>query len=356
MPANTLIIQTAFIGDVILTTPLIHATKAAFPEARVSMLVIPSTANILGNNPYLEEVIRYDKKGRDRGLSSLLRLAHALSARSFDLAMLPHRSFRSAALAALARIPRRIGFDVSPTSFLFTDVVPYRQGAHEVERNGDLLRALDIEPEPESPRIFPDDKDHEVADILLGEHMEIDRVSLSPPLPFSPSDGKGRRVALAPGSIWPTKRWPLAYFAQVAELLMKAGVRVILMGGPSDRALCNEIARRTTHAPLIAAGQLTLRESAALLAQCDLLLTNDSAPAHMAAAMGTPVFAVFGPTTTSLGFAPYGPGHTILEVPLDCRPCGKHGGKKCPNGHFRCMKDLAPERVFGEMMAKLKRT
>ena len=400
---NILIIQTAFIGDVVLTTPLIRATKAAFPKARVSVLVIPSTANVLGNNPYLDETIRYDKKGKDRGFFDLLRLTRALKARSFDIALLPHRSLRSAALARIARIPRRIGFDLSPASFLYTDVVPYRHKAHEVERNLDLLHALGVEPELIAPQIFPNEADYEHADTLLYSDCGLrnadcglinpkseSQMTLMPtddtdPLPtpaagdgnggsvksVAPSVGsvvpkseirnpkwkKGRAVVvLAPGSIWPTKRWPLESFAQVADGLMENGVQVILIGGASDRGLCEEIARRTTHVPLIAAGQLTLRESAALLARCDLLLSNDSAPVHIAAAMGTPVVALFGPTTPGLGFAPYGSGHTVLEVPLDCRPCGKHGGNRCPRRHFRCMKDLAPKRVFGEIMAKLERT
>ena len=137
---------------------------------------------------------------------------------------------------------------------------------------------------------------------------------------------------------------------------MDIGAKVVLIGGASDRVLCDEIARRTTNAPLIAAGRLTLRESAALLAQCDLLLSNDSAPVHIAAAVGTPVIALFGPTTPSLGFAPYGPGHTVLEVPLDCRPCGKHGGKRCPKRHFRCMRNLAPEQVFHRIAERLSQT
>ena len=415
MPMNILIIQTAFIGDVVLTTPLIRATKTAFPNARVSILVIPFTADVLGNNPYLDEIIRYDKKGEDRGLSDFLRLARALKARSFDVALLPHRSLRSAALARIARIPRRIGFDFSPASSLYTDVVPYRHDAHEVERNLDLLHALGIEPEPIAPQIFPDEGDYENADTLLNPDcgMRIAECGLKnpkaeslmtliqtddtdpPPTPAAgdgnggsvksvtppvgsvvPKSGirnrsevfnlkseirnpkwkKGWAVGVAAGSIWPTKRWPLESFAQVTDRLMKIGVQVILIGGVSDRALCDEIARKTAHAPLVATGRLTLRESAALLARCDLLLSNDSAPVHIAAAMGTPVVALFGPTTPSLGFAPYGSGHTVLEVPLDCRPCGKHGGKRCPKRHFRCMKNLASERVFGVIMAKLERT
>ncbi|MCD6334440.1 MAG: glycosyltransferase family 9 protein [Candidatus Latescibacteria bacterium] len=380
MPMNILIIQTAFIGDVVLTTPLIRATKTAFPNVRVSILVIPFTADVLGNNPYLDEIIRYDKKGEDRGLSDFLRLARALKARSFDVALLPHRSLRSAALARIARIPRRIGFDLSPASFLYTDVVPYRHDAHEVERNLDLLHALGIEPEPIAPQIFPDEGDYENADAQLDCGLKTHRKDAknaknfkTSALPFPASSAtprcknpkseirnpkwkKGWAVGVAPGSIWPTKRWPLESFAQVTDRLMKIGVQVILIGGVSDRALCDEIARKTAHAPLVAAGRLTLRESAALLARCDLLLSNDSAPVHIAAAMGTPVVALFGPTTPNLGFAPYGSGHTVLEVPLDCRPCGKHGGKRCPKRHFRCMKNLASERVFGVIMAKLERT
>jgi len=334
--SKILIIQTAFIGDLVLTTPLIRAVRKGFPLAEISVLTIPKTADLLGDNPHIDMVILYDKRGRQRGIPAFLQLVRRLRGERFDLAIVPHRSLRSALLAGLSGIPQRVGFNTSAGVFLFTHKVLYRRNAHEIERNLDLLRPFGIYLQDKSPEVFPSPNDRDTA----AEFLRRNGIEAS-----------HRPVAIAPGSVWRTKCWPPERFAEVAKRLFKQfGKKVILMGGEEDRQLCQRIAEALpSGAGAVAAGQMSLRQSAALLEMCALLLSNDSAPVHLAVAMKTPVVAIFGPTVPAFGFAPWGEGHTVVQRRLQCRPCGVHGGKKCPRGHFQCMKGISAEQVLGEI-------
>ncbi|HIE03337.1 MAG TPA: glycosyltransferase family 9 protein [Candidatus Latescibacteria bacterium] len=333
--AKALIVQTAFIGDVVLTLPLASALRSAGFEPE--FLVVPRTAELPASHPDVCGVLAYDKRGRDRGLPGLLRTAGRLR-RRFDLAVLPHRSLRSALLALLGGIPGRIGFSSSPFRFLYTASVPYGQEAHEVLRNLSLLSPIGVSsPPPEPPWLIPGRGHEEVALSFLREHELEGRPT----------------VALAPGSVWPTKRWVPEGFRRVAEALVRMGVGVVLVGGAEDRELCERIVRGLSPEPAVAAGRTSVMESAALLKFCSVLVSNDSAPVHIASAVGTPVVAIFGPTVPAFGFGPYGPGHRVVELDLPCRPCSVHGGRRCPEGHFMCMRGITAEMVLKEVSARL---
>lgn len=328
---NVLIIQTAFIGDVVLTTPLIRAAKSGLSAVRLIVLVRPSTADLLHHNPYIDEIIPYDKQGRERGVSRLMALARRVRDHHFDIALIPHRSIRSALIARLARIPCRIGFDTSAGRWFLTRRVPYRR-VHEVERNLDLLRPWEITEISYPPELFPDEGDRTFADEFLHGHG---------------AESSGLLIGLNPGSVWPTKRWLPERFADVARRAEQAlGARVILFGGQEDVLLCRQIAAQAGGGPLVATGQATLLQSAALVSRCDVLVSNDSAMAHIAAAMGTRVIDIFGPTVPAFGFAPYGAEHRIIERMLSCRPCSRHGGKRCPIGTHECMRSISADAVF----------
>ncbi|MBI4551622.1 MAG: lipopolysaccharide heptosyltransferase II [Candidatus Latescibacteria bacterium] len=331
MPANLLIIQTAFIGDVVLTTPLIRAARERLAAVRLAVLVRPDAAELLRHNPCIDEIIPYDKHGKARGFSSLLALARRLRQQSFDAALIPHRSFRSALIAWLARIPYRVGFETSAGRWLLTERVPYRR-VHEVERNLDLLRPWEVDEVSCSPELFPAEDDQAFADEFLAAHG---------------AERSAVLIGISPGSIWPTKRWLPERFAEVARRAEREwNARVLLFGGPEDAPLCRQIAEQTGGVPLIAAGRATLLQSAALVSRCDVLISNDSAMAHIAAAMGTRVIALFGPTVPAFGFAPYGVDHRIIERSLPCRPCSRHGGKRCPIGTHECMRGIEVEEVL----------
>ncbi|MDZ7289726.1 MAG: lipopolysaccharide heptosyltransferase II [candidate division KSB1 bacterium] len=331
-----LIVQTAFIGDVILATPLAEAAQQVFPESRVDFMVIPDAANILEGNPFVHRVVIFDKRGRQRGLIALWKLASSLQRERYDLALVPHRSLRSALLVWLAGIPQRIGFDRSAGAWFFTQRVPYRQ-IHEVERNLDLLRALNGSINAPLPKIFWDEADERFVD-------QFCRI------------GKNKKwfCALAPGSVWATKRWPADRYIDLARrLTAEANAQIYLIGGGGDAELCARLADKIGDDCVNTAGKLTLRQSAALVDRCQILVTNDSAPTHLAVATRCKVITIFGPTVPAFGFAPFGHGHAVIEKDLSCRPCSSHGGHRCPIRTHACMLEISVEEVFTEVLTLL---
>jgi heptosyltransferase-2 len=341
-PRSILIVQTAFLGDVILTLPLAQALTREWPDSSITFVVLPGAASVLDGHPAVRDVITYDKKRSQRGLFAMLRLASGLRRRRFDVALVPHRSLRSALVVAAAGIPRRIGFDRSAGRMLLTDVVRYREDAHEIDRNLSLLAPLGIRP-PESrprPELHPRPADSDAVDAVLHDHRQ--RVG-----DFDP----GSMVGLAPGSVWKTKRWPAEKFLALARALRRSGYHIVLVGGPEDRALCGIIAEDPAVTGLNAAGKLTPIQSAELARRCRVLVSNDSAPAHLAAGVGTPVVTIFGATVPSFGFAARGPRDRVIETPgLACRPCSIHGGHRCPIGTFVCMERIIPQAVHDAVL------
>jgi heptosyltransferase II len=331
-----LVFHTAFIGDLILTLPATQALRNRYPDARIVVVAIPAAAAVLRGHPSIDEVIVYDKRGADRGTGGFFRLVRTLAAQQFDTAIVPHRSLRSALAVAWARIPRRVGFTTSAGSPFLTDRVVYDPGSHETERNLALVAVQGIEAYGDRRPVLPfSATDAAEGDRLLRAHgSDADQVPC---------------VALAPGSVWFTKRWPASYFSTLARELTRKGIRVVLAGGADDRELCDGIASACVDGPSVvnASGILTLRQSAELLRRCRLVITNDSAPLHLAGAVGTPVFALFGATVPAFGFGPLGPRDRVFGVEgLSCRPCAIHGGNRCPIGTFVCMEQLAPEDVL----------
>lgn len=336
-----IIIQTAFIGDVILTTPMVRVLYERFHQPEIHFLTIPSSKNILETNPFIKKLIIYDKKKKDKGIASFFNLIKSLKEESYDLAFIPHRSIRSALLAKWAGIKTRVGFDKGGGRFFHTHRMRYDQGNHEYERNLHLLNFLEIIPEEVVyPDIFPTDMDKQVVTewLFSQEILETDRL-----------------VTLAPGSVWATKRWLPERFAELADKLIQFGYHVILIGGPDDLFLCESIAQQSEEQVPVAAGLFTLRQSAELISRSEILITNDSAPLHLGVAMRTPVIAIFGATVPQFGFYPYGNNDLILETKgLYCRPCGIHGKKTCPEGHFRCMREISVQNVFQATVTLLK--
>ncbi|MEX2117819.1 MAG: lipopolysaccharide heptosyltransferase II [Bacteroidota bacterium] len=336
-----LVIQTAFIGDVILTLPLVQVLKDFFAGSAIDFVVVPRSAEVCFNHPAISRVIQFDKAGSAGGIGGLWRIAKELRKNEYELAIVPHRSLRSAVLAFLARIPLRVGFDTSTGRFLFTSTVHYDSDIHEIERNLSLLRAYGIEtPGRILPRVYPGPAERSAVDVLLE----------------SAGNQSANLIGIAPGTVWNTKRWLKDRFASLAELFLAEGNSVVLVGGGDDAELCAEIAGLVGPERVInAAGRLSLLGSAELLRRCRLLVSNDSAPMHLAVAVGTPVVAIFGATVPEFGFAPAGPRDEVVEVRgLSCRPCSSHGGKECPIKTFECMLNISPERVLAKAKIVLK--
>jgi heptosyltransferase-2 len=333
-----LIIQTAFIGDVILTTPLIQRLHDAFPNCLIDFLTIEKSMNILENNPALNEIILFNKHDADSGIKGLLRMGKVLAGKAYDLCIVPHRSLRSAFLAWRTKATVRIGFDRSAWKSAFSVVIPYQPDRHEIERNLSLLAPLGITRQISMPLVYPSAEDKEIVEKLLSSVV---------------SKKNDLFVAVAPGSVWSTKRWPATYFATFCRILNSRNVWTILIGSKEDADLCQSISNDLKRS-FSAAGKLSLRQTYDLLTRCRSILTNDSAPLHLGMAAGISVFAIFGPTVPAFGFAPFGgKGFIIENQAMTCRPCSIHGGNTCPIKTFECMKSLKPEQIAAQVLSNL---
>lgn len=318
------VIQTAFIGDVVLATPLFEAARVSAPGSRVVAVVRAGCANLVENNPHVDEIVVWDKHGGDRGIGGLMRMARRLKALDVATALIPHRSLRSALMAKLAGIPVRAGFNRGGGAFLHTRRVRYPSGVHEVKRNLLLAEAVGWKHEGFVPAIFPDDQDRMIAGDMLS--------------------GIGHFCVFAPGTVWPTKQWPPESYVAAGRMIANRGLTVVLSGGMDDRGVCRAIAAEIPGS-LDFCGVLTLRQSAELYRRAGFVLTGDTAPQHIAAAMGARVYALFGPTVRDFGFWPYSERGTVIEEAVACRPCGIHGHQVCPKGHHLCMRRITPARV-----------
>jgi heptosyltransferase-2 len=340
---RVLVVQTAFLGDIILTTPFLAALRALLPAAEICLLTTPVGASLLRENPWRIEVLAYDKRGRERGWRGFARKVRELRARRPGLIFCLHRSFRSGLLTKLVG-GESWGFAEAAVPFFFRHRVSRGEALYESEKNLALLRAWAGEVPPGTlpfPRLSTDPAEEGAAASLLGAH--------------------GRFAVLAPSSVWATKRWPAERFGQLAaELWRTRELRTVLVGGgePADReAGRGALAAYRAALPdgpeiLDLTGKTSLARLKSVLSRAEIVIANDSAPLHLAIAVGTKVVGVFGPTTKELGFFPLAPeGESgVAEVAgLACRPCGLHGHHRCPEGHFRCMLDLSVASVLREV-------
>lgn len=332
--------QTAFLGDAVLTLPLLQTLAAAWPGAEVHFFVRAGVEGLFAAQPGLASVRGFAKRGPDRSLAAAVRLARSLAREGFDLWISPHASARSALVAALCAAPVRVGYDRPWFNRLaYTHAVPRDfDRLEEIERLMNLVRPLGLDPAPPPPRLVLPGPDLEAARAFRAAHP-------------------GPLLGIHPGSTWPTKQWPAESFARIMARAAARGVTVAVFGGPGpEEALAARIIAASGAAPdrvLNLAGGLTLPGLAAHLGVLSACLTNDSGPMHLAWVQGTPLVALFGPTVRSLGFFPRGAASTVLELPLACRPCGLHGHRACPEGHHRCMVGLDPETVWATLAPRL---
>ncbi len=335
--SNLLIIQTAFLGDVVLTLPLVQEIKRQQPAWKIDVVTIPRSNDLLNNHPAIRRVIVFDKRGKDNGMTGLQLVAQKLKVWRYDIALIPHRSLRSALLARLAAIPRRIGFNTSGGRLLLTETIQYRKELHEVERNLEFLPPIGLTiPEKPLPRLFPSEIDQARVNHFLSSY----------------ADFPSKIVTIAPGSVWNTKRWLPERFIDLAKKVVQNGFGVVLIGGGEDEELGRSILDAVDSPRCVSAiGALTLLQSAELIRRSHVLVSNDSAPMHLAVAMQTPVVAIFGATVPSFGFAPYGVHDVVVETPgLECRPCNIHGGPHCPIKTFDCMTRIEADGVLKHVL------
>lgn len=324
-PKSLLIIQTAFIGDVILATALIEKLRKAYPHAVIDFLLRKGNETLLIGHPYLREVLVWDKKqGKIR---NLFKMVHQVRGNRYDTIINVHRFASSGLITALSGAVDRIGFKKNPWSFTFTRSIHHDFGSslHETGRNQKLIESL-TDSTPDLPRLYPSAED-------------FDRVS---------KFQTGRYICVAPTSVWFTKQLPAEQWVEFIKSVKNRISTIYLLGAPTDRTLCDDIVNKSKATNVInLAGELSFLQSAALIKGAAMNFVNDSAPMHLASAMDAPVTAVYCSTVPAFGFGPLSTKSFIVQTSenLSCRPCGLHGYKACPQGHFKCAIGISVESL-----------
>jgi len=326
-----LIIQTAFIGDAILTLPMIQKLKEQNKDAEIDVIAIPSTKEIFNSSPFVNKVIEIDKKKKHKGLISLYKFAKKLKSNNYAKLYSPHRSFRSALITKLAAADETYSFSNSKLKFFYSNIIPYKKSQHEVQRNLDLIS---YNYTGESWKIIP------ALGINTRSKNKVDDffVNLNVKIKFS---------AIAPGSIWETKKYPENYFVEVVKLLAADSFTVFLIGSKDDEDLCNLIAKKSGNHVISVAGKFSLIESIEFLKRMEILIANDSAPTHLGVYANIPVLTIYCSTVPDFGFYPYNKKSSFISYDdLKCKPCGIHGLHKCPIKTFDCGNFIKPEQVI----------
>ncbi len=328
-----LVFQTAFLGDLILTIPLICGIKKFFNEAEIVVLVRGGLGEIIRNMDEVESVIEYDKTGEDKGIFRMIDIIKILRRGKFDIVFSPHRSLRTSIILYLSRIPLRIGFKESALSFIYSITVSRDNQLHEIERNLLLLKSVVPDFRYEYlPKIRINNKVHEGIIQKLSNYGILNHNNI---------------ITVAPGSHWGTKRWLPERYSEVISRLIEDGYNIILIGSKEDRTIAERIESLCNNRVVNLCGETTVLESVAVIELSRVLLSNDSAAVHIASFTGTPVVVIYGPTLPSFGFTPYGVDSAIIEYNgLRCRPCSSHGPMECPEGHFKCMRMISTDEVY----------
>jgi heptosyltransferase II len=323
-----LVIQTAFIGDVVLATGLIEKLHAHFPEAQIDFMVRKGNEALLANHPYLHRLLVWDKKKNK--IINLWRMLQQVRREKYDKVINVQRFAATGLLTAFSGATETIGFDKNPLSRFFTHKIPHviaagDQPRHEIERNNDLVKHF-TDGSAMRPRLYPSEADYAAI-----------RPHIVPPY-----------ICIAPASVWFTKQYPPEKWTSFINRI-PTSTTIYLLGAPGDQVLCERVRSAAHRASVInLCGRLNFLQSAALQQSALMNYVNDSAPMHFASAMNAPVTAVYCSTLPSFGFGPLSDKSFIVErlEPLYCRPCGLHGHKACPQGHFKCAHDIKDEQLL----------
>ena len=334
-----------WLGDAVMCEPALRGLRSLFPDAQIALLVKPGVADLFAGHPALTRVLTYDTSGRHAGLSGKWALAGQLRRQDFDLALLFQNAFEAALLAFLAGVPRRYGYATDARGLLLTDPVaaPDRRTlVHQVRYYWDLLKPLGLTGDPSAPElvVFPEEEQAMAGRFSQGGVAPTDAV-----------------VGINPGSTYGgAKRWLPERFAEVTDRLCHTirqsrgqEVSVVIFGAKGEERLGQEIAANLSSKSLVLSGATTIRELMAAVKHCEVLVTNDTGPMHIASAFQVPVVAIFGPTdwrTTS----PFGSAHAIVRQPVDCAPCLL---RECPIDH-RCMSRVTVDQVYDEAVKQVR--
>ena len=335
-----LIIHTAFIGDIVLSTPLIQKLKDLYPKSKIDYLTLPTNQSVLYNNPNLNEIILYDKKGKDKGIKGFLRILKILKQKKYDYAVIPHRFIKSILLAKLAKIPDIVGFDVATGSSLLDKKVHYDMKKHEVER---LLNLVGYEGKKIPVRIYP----------AKENFVKIEKM-----LKNSGYTGKKEQklILVAPGSQRPEKMWPIEKYREVIQKLKKNENYFIgITGSKSEKELPLNFEKDKNVIDF--RGEISLVEFGALISKADVVVGNDSSPIHIASGFEKPfVIGIFGPGKRSLGFFPWTEKSNVIEDNefyennIVTIPKKQHKYKK---DYYKGIPLISTDRVYEEIIKRI---
>jgi len=334
---------TNWVGDSVMTVPALRALRRVLPDAKITLVVRPSAKDLFADVDFVDDILVYDRKN----LWSVWPQVREYRRKQFDLAVLFQNAFEAALIPFLGGVPMRLGYATESRQALLTHplVLPdWRSTRHEVFYYLYLITALEqllfgkseiCESAPDASLQISDARKSEAGNLLRSYGVR-EREPV---------------IALCPGSINSrAKRWPAAAYAALADRLIDSKRQVLLIGSADEADVTREVTSRMKQQPVVLTGKTSLNEITAVLSIVDLVVTNDTGPAHIAAALGRPTLVIFGPTNP-LTTRPFAPEAEILRHPPDCAPCML---RDCPIDH-RCMTAITVDEVFEHSHALLKR-
>lgn len=342
-----LVVQTAFPGDLLLSVPLVRQIRKFYPDDKIVLLCRPGLGEFFLKEKLVDEVFEVNKKDKRSSRETLKKLR----AQTWTRVFCPHESYRSAWWVRSLRVKEfSVGFKKWWNFWAFSVRVKKPPRLPDALRQLALLRGVS----PEFREIW-------FSSNIKSYRSQMSRADtfFNRPLPewalmtLRSRLATENKIFIAPGSVWPTKMWTKEGFRDLAVSLSSKGFRVILVGSPGERELCEEIARQANVESL--AGQTTISELIEHFRSGQALISNDSGAMHAASVAALPTVAVFGPTVLEFGFRPWQEKAAVVQLDLECRPCAAHGGKKCPLGTHACMRDLPFERVEDAVLKLIHR-
>jgi heptosyltransferase II len=328
-----LVIQTAFIGDAVLTLPMIQKLKSIFPDSGIDVLAIPSTAEIFSSSPYVNETIIMDKRGKHNSFLSLQKFIKDIKKKNYARIYSPHRSLRTSLIVMRMGVKETYGFSNSSFKYVYKNLVKYNPYHHEVQRNLDLIGYN----YKDDWKVLPEVTIPEPVEIKINSFILENKLN-------------GNIAAIAPGSIWNTKKYPGGYLKEVVKYLREKLFNVVLIGSEKDKQLCDNIAEGFTSGVVSSAGKFSIVETIGLLKKTKIIISNDSAPTHFGMCANIPVLTIYCSTVPEFGFSPYNFGSSFVSLnDIDCKPCGIHGYDKCPIKTFICGYNLKPQLVISKI-------
>ncbi|MEW6619388.1 MAG: lipopolysaccharide heptosyltransferase II [bacterium] len=327
-----LIIRLSSIGDILLSSPLIRLIRKRFPDAEIDMVICAEFEELVSANPNINQVILFDRK---TGIRGLLRLCKKIKEKQYDLIVDIHKKLRSLVICLTSGAKQKVSYNKhSFLRFLLVKFkinrysnTPYMANLYlkSIERFG-------VEDEGQGLEFYiTPSKEAVILELLRSEGISKEDIL----------------IGIAPGAYWATKKWPKERYIELANwLIQNKKSKIVIFGGKDEVELSQEIKLALFNKPIVAAGRLSLMETAALLKRCKVLITNDTGIMHISVAVKTPVVAIFGPTVKEFGYYPYRGANRVISKDLPCRPCSTKGSSKCPIKTFDCMRLISSNEVL----------